>query len=56
MTVCDICKKEDIKFTKIQIGATIDFNSVSYALCKDCTKKLKKYIKFEQARQKGAKQ
>ena len=56
MTVCDICKKEDIKFTKIQIGRTIDFDGVSYVLCKDCTKKLKKYIKFEHARQKGAKQ
>ena len=56
MTVCDICEKEDFKFTKIQIGRTIDFDGASYELCKDCTKKLKKYIKFEHARQKGAKQ
>ena len=41
MTVCDICEKEDIKFTKIQIGGTIDFDGVSYVLCKACTKKLK---------------
>lgn len=54
MTVCDICKKEDIKFTKIQIGGALD--GYSYVLCKDCTKKLKKYIKFEHSRQKGAKQ
>lgn len=54
MTVCDICEKEDIKFTKIQIGGALD--GYSYVLCKDCTKKLKKYIKFEHARQKGAKQ
>ena len=56
MTVCDMCEKEDKKITKIQIGRTIDFDGVSYVLCKDCTKKLKKYIKFEHARQKGAKQ
>lgn len=54
MTVCDICEKEDFKFTEIQIGGALD--GYSYVLCKDCTKKLKKYIKFEHARQKGAKQ
>ena len=39
MTVCDICEKEDKKFTKIQIGGA--FDGVSYVLCKACTKKLK---------------
>ena len=39
MTVCDICEKEDKKFTKIQIGGALD--GVSYVLCKACTKKLK---------------
>ena len=49
MTVCDICEKEDMKFTKIQIGRAIDLDGVSYELCRNCTKKLKKYIKFEHA-------
>ena len=36
MTVCDMCEKEDIKFTKIQIGGALD--GYSYVLCKDCTR------------------
>ena len=41
MIVCDICENEDIKLTKIKIGKALDFDGVSYELCKDCTKKLK---------------
>ena len=54
MTVCDICEKEDFGLTDMRIGT--GFFSKNYVICMKCRRKLKKYIKFEQARQKGAKQ
>lgn len=54
MTVCDICEKKDSALFDMRIGTgLIDEN---YVICMKCRRKLKKYIKFEQARQKGAKQ
>ena len=54
MAVCDMCEKEDIMLTVMRIGT--GFMSESYVLCRNCRRKLKKYIKFEQSRQTGAKQ
>ena len=54
MTVCDICEKKDLGLTEMQIGT--GFFSENYVICMNCRRKLKKYIKFEHARQKGAKQ
>lgn len=57
MRVCDIC---GVKL-KGDISLSIDNNaflatSSKYEVCVSCAKKLKKYISFEQSRQKGAKQ
>ena len=54
MTVCDICERKDFGLIDIRIGTGVF--SRNYVICTKCRTKLKKYIKFEHARQKGAKQ
>ena len=54
MTICDICEKKDCGLSDMQIGTGLI--AEHYVICMKCRRKLKKYIKFEHARQKGAKQ
>ncbi len=57
MRVCDICGvklKGDISLSIY--SNTFLVTSSKYEVCASCAKKLKKYIRFEQSRQKGAKQ
>ena len=48
MRVCDICK-ENKPNSKININQALHYPA-NYELCTNCATKLKKYIKFEQAR------
>lgn len=48
MRVCDICK-ENKPNSKININQALCYPA-NYELCASCAHKVKKYIKFEQAR------
>lgn len=48
MRVCDICEENKLN-SKININQALHYPA-NYELCASCAHKVKKYIKFEQAR------